>query len=76
MEAAYYYDSKSKADVEKLLEDEFLRRTPQWDNRPYDRTAMQEQMAQPLAVRRRTGLPLYCGEFACYHEAPLPIRLA
>lgn len=60
----------------KLLEDEFLRRTPGWDNRPYDRAAMEAQLAQPLAARGRTGLPLYCGEFGCYHKAPQSVRLA
>jgi hypothetical protein len=32
-------------------------------NAPYDRSRMAADMAKPLAVAARTGLPLYCGEF-------------
>jgi endoglucanase len=45
-------------------------------NRPYDRSSMAADMAQPLAVARRTGLPLYCGEFGVIDLAPRPVREA
>ena len=45
-------------------------------NVPFDRSQMVADLAQPLAVRQRTGLPLYCGEFGCYVQTPQPIRLA
>jgi endoglucanase len=45
-------------------------------NAPFDRSTMVADLAQPLAVRERTGLPLYCGEFGCYVKTPQPIRLA
>ncbi|MFW6146409.1 MAG: glycoside hydrolase family 5 protein [Planctomycetota bacterium] len=45
-------------------------------NQPYDRDRMAADLAQPLAARRRTGLPLYCGEFGVYHLAPADARLA
>jgi len=45
-------------------------------NQPYDRGRMEADLAQPLAARRRTGLPLYCGEFGVLHTTPTPIRLA
>lgn len=45
-------------------------------NRIYDRSAMAADLAKPLAVAQRTGLPLYCGEFGAYKLAPLPVRLA
>jgi len=45
-------------------------------NRPYDRAAMIEDFSKPLAVSRRTGLPLYCGEFGVIHLTPEPARLA
>ena len=35
-----------------------------------------ERIAQPLAARRRTELPLYCGEFGCIRNSPGPVRLA
>jgi len=37
---------------------------------------MAADLEQPLAVRARTGLPLYCGEFGCYERTPDRLRLA
>ena len=45
-------------------------------NEPFDRSRMVADLAQPLAVQARTGLPLYCGEFGCYYKTPRPLRLA
>jgi len=45
-------------------------------NQPYDRAAMVADFAQPLAVAKRTGLSLYCGEFGVYSTVPQPVRLA
>lgn len=45
-------------------------------NRPFGLEAMIEDLAQPLAVRERTGLPLYCGEFGCYDRTPDALRVA
>jgi endoglucanase len=42
----------------------------------YDRAAMVAEIAKPLAVRDRTGWPLYCGEFGCYYRTPQPLRVA
>lgn len=48
MEAAYYYESKNKADVEKLMEDEFFKRLG-----PIDREA------KLLGTKRDSGFYLY-----------------
>lgn len=48
MEAAYYYESKDKAEVEKLLEDEFFKRLG-----PTDRDA------KLLGTKRESGFYLY-----------------
>lgn len=45
-------------------------------NTCYDRAAMVADLAKPLAVASRTGLPLYCGEFGVYQAAPLAIKEA
>ncbi len=45
-------------------------------NRPYNQAAMCEDLAQPFVVRKRTGLPLYCGEFGCFDRAPKALRVA
>ena len=45
-------------------------------NARYDRSAMVADLAKPLVVARRTGLPLYCGEFGAYSLTPQPVRLA
>jgi endoglucanase len=39
-------------------------------NRHYDDRVMEGDLLWPLAVARRTGLPLYCGEFGVIHNAP------
>jgi len=41
----------------------------------WDRAAMAARLAKPLAVRQRTGLPLYCGEFGCLPTVPRESRL-
>jgi len=45
-------------------------------NQPYDRQAMVLDLAKPLAVAARTGLPLYCGEFGVYQAVPMATRAA
>jgi len=45
-------------------------------NQPYDRGRMEADLTQPLAASRRTGLPLYCGEFGALHLTPAPARMA
>jgi endoglucanase len=57
------------------LDRTFLEHVDEW-NAPFDRSRMVADLAQPLAVRARTGLPLYCGEFGCYEKTPQAIRLA
>ena len=57
------------------MDADFLRHMGEW-NRRYGRDVMAADLEQPLAVRARTGLPLYCGEFGCYERTPDPLRLA
>ena len=45
-------------------------------NCEYGRPQMVQAIAKPLAVRKQTGLPLYCGEFGVIHNTPMPLRLA
>lgn len=73
-----HYPGKPLAaeDVAKL-DPAFLRRMEeeQW-NRYFDRDVIVEDLAQPLGVAERTGLPLYCGEFGTYDRASVDLRLA
>ncbi len=57
------------------LDEGFLRHVDEW-NVPFGRAQMVADLAQPLTVRERTGLPLYCGEFGCYEKTPQPLRLS
>lgn len=57
------------------LDPELQAKMQHW-NRPFDRSTMVADLAKPLAVRERTGLPLYCGEFGVYYRTPQPLRLA
>lgn len=45
-------------------------------SRVWDRDKMSEKMAKPLAMARRTGLRLYCGEWGCLPAVPSESRLA
>ena len=44
------------------------------NNETYDRAHMVLDIAKPLAVSAKTGLPLYCGEFGCVNHCPDPVR--
>jgi endoglucanase len=57
------------------LSAELLARMDEW-NQPFDRSTIVADLAQPFAVRERTGLPLYCGEFGCFDRTPDPLRIA
>jgi endoglucanase len=41
----------------------------------FDRTVLEEKLAKPLALARKTGLPLYCGEWGALPTTPLADRL-
>ncbi len=41
----------------------------------FDRTVLEEKLAKPLALARRTGLPLYCGEWGALPASPRADRL-
>ena len=41
----------------------------------FDQEAMRKDFALPLAVRKQTGLPLYCGEFGVFQACPDPVRI-
>ncbi len=45
-------------------------------NKSHDRQGMRADLAQPLAKRAKTGLPLYCGEFGVLNRAPHYVRVA
>jgi endoglucanase len=42
----------------------------------YNVQVMDRDLAAPLAVRKQTHLPLYCGEFGCYEKCPDAVRRA
>jgi len=41
----------------------------------FNRKTIRELIGKPVAVARRLGLPLYCGEWGCYYKAPMDSRL-
>lgn len=43
-------------------------------NAPHNRNSIVADLAQPLHAARRTGNPLYCGEFGVYKQTPRPLR--
>ena len=42
----------------------------------YNASVMERDLAQPMAVRKRTGLTIYCGEFGCINQCPDAVRAA
>ena len=66
----------AEADLE-AMEPELRRAVEEGDwNRPFGREAIVEDLQQPLIVKERTGLPLYCGEFGCFDRTPNALRVA
>lgn len=63
-------DPADLADVPKSLADQVRRSSRLWD-----RAAIAEKLAKPLALARETGLPLYCGEWGCLSTVPRESRL-
>jgi endoglucanase len=59
------------AGLPATLAKEMARATEAWD-----RARILGHFAKPLAAARATGLPLYCGEWGCYRQAPRGPRLA
>lgn len=57
-----------KEELEKV-QSPFREKLNGW-NKYCDRDVMIEDMSRPLSLRKKTGCPLYCGEFGCYKEAP------
>jgi endoglucanase len=73
-----HYPGKPIADADLAAMDPELRRAVEendW-NRAFGRDAIVEDLQQPLAVKERTGLPLYCGEFGCFDRTPNALRVA
>ncbi len=61
------------ADIEALPDSPQKAQLKDW-NEPFNAEKIAETIAQPLAKRAQTGLPLYCGEFGCISKAPLEAR--
>jgi endoglucanase len=45
------------------------------DTRPFDTDEMERRLAGPLALAKKTGLRLYCGEWGCLPSVPRSDRL-
>jgi endoglucanase len=45
------------------------------DTRPFDKNEMERRLIGPLALAKKSGLPLYCGEWGCLPSVPRPDRL-
>jgi endoglucanase len=72
-----HYPGRPIADEDlRYLNPAFLERTPQWSNEVWDCARIEQDLELPLSVARKTGHPLYCGEWGAYHTTPLPLRLA
>lgn len=64
----------AEADVATLPEE--LKQQMSGRNTEWNRDKMEEKLAKPLALAKRTGLPLYCGEWGCLDTVPREARLA
>jgi endoglucanase len=63
----------SPKDLELLDED--LRKEVINSDREFVKTDIEKIIRKPLAIARKYNLPLYCGEWGCYEEAPRTSRL-
>ena len=64
-------DEANLTEVPDSLAAEIRRR-----NGPWDRARILANIAKPLALAQKTGLPLYCGEWGCLPAVPRESRLA
>ena len=69
------YPGKPVSDAELVKQTAEIRALVESLNEPYDRNRMIADLAQPLAARKQTGLPLYCGEFGVFHKCPAEPRM-
>ena len=77
-EGPVHYPGKpiAEADLAGMPEDWQKQVRESGSNAPFDRDTMELMIEGPLAVRRRTGLPLYCGEFGCITQVDPALRRA
>ncbi|HXB53950.1 MAG TPA: cellulase family glycosylhydrolase [Vicinamibacteria bacterium] len=52
-----------------------LARALRGDTRPFDKDEMERRLAGPLALAKKSGLRLYCGEWGCLPSVPRSDRL-
>lgn len=69
------YPGRPVAEAEVAKLDEPLKAEIIKGNEFYDAARMEADMAKPLAVQKRTGLPLYCGEFGVHHPVADEVRV-
>jgi len=60
-------------DIEGLPKD--VARVVKGNNGVYDRARLEAMLEKPLRLAKKTGLPLYCGEWGCIVGAPREVRL-
>ena len=68
-----HYPGKPIADADWQRQDAAFREKFESDNSPAGPEQVQAAIELPLSVARRTGCPLYCGEFGVHNTAPLDI---
>jgi endoglucanase len=71
-----HYPGQPIADAEWAKLPEAMKSDLAEANKPFAVEDMEKQIALPLAVAKRTGLPLHCGEFGVVHHAPDAVRIA
>lgn len=69
------YPGKQVSDADLAKQTPEIRKMVEPMNEPYDRNRMIADLAQPLSARKKTGLPLYCGEFGVYEKCPAEPRM-
>jgi endoglucanase len=60
-------------DIKDLPED--IARVVKRSNGVYGRARLEAMLEKPLRLAKKTGLPLYCGEWGCIVVAPREVRL-
>ncbi len=71
-----HYPGLQVRDEDKANLSPEIRKIVDKENRYFDRSTMLADFAKPLAVSKKTGLPLYCGEFGVYNTCPQESRFA
>lgn len=69
------YPGVTLANADTAMQDEVVKKELPQHNRYWDFRVMEQDLEACFQLSKQMKLPLYCGEFGCYNQAPMPDKL-